>query len=139
MRRSLFHLNAYDEEAAIADTDVPFLLSKRKMLERYEESRKKIVNSDGTSLLKILSKDAKRELGSESLKLGTIDLQVGLIPFTDQQLLVPPTCVSNPEHLDIISIIRMCGQSEVVREDLFNTVISASHNADRVLRVSRVF
>ena len=106
------------------------------MLDRYETSRKKIIGSNGTCLMKILTKEAKHELGSDHLKLSNIDLHVGLIPALDQQLLVPPSGISNPEQLDIVAIIRMCGRSDVVREDLFNTLIFASHNADRVLRVS---
>lgn len=135
MHCSLFHLNAYDEKDALDDEDVPFLLSKRKMLERYEESRRKVVNSEGACLMKILTKEAKSKLGSDHLKLANIDLHVGLIPLSDQQLLKPPPCVTNPEQLDIVSIIRMCGRSDVVRDDLFNTLISSCHNADRVLRV----
>ena len=106
------------------------------MLEKYEESRKKVVDINGASLLKILSKEAKQALGSSNLRLSNIDLHVGSIPDHDQQLLVPPTCVTDPMQLDIISIIRMCGRNDVMREDIFNSLIFASHNADRVIRVS---
>ena len=133
---SLFHLNAYDEKETLDDDDIPFLLSKRKMLAKYEESRKKVVDVNGTSLLKILSKKAEQALGSSHLRLSNIDLHVGLIPDADKDLLIPPSCVPDPEQLDIISIIRMCGRSDTVREDLFNTLMYASHNADRVVRVS---
>ena len=132
----LLHLNACDETNMLADDNVPFLLSKRKMLERYEESRRKVVDSEGKSLMKILTKSAKLSLGSGHLKLSTIDLHVGLLPDEDQLLLVPPSSVSEPLHHDIISIIASCGQSDAVRDDLFNTLMNASHNADRVIRVS---
>ena len=129
-------MNAYDEQETLDDDIVPFLLSKRKMLEKYEESRKKVVDINGASLLKILSKEAKQALGSSNLRLSNIDLHVGSIPDHDQQLLVPPSCVTDPMQLDIISIIRMCGRNDVMREDIFNSLIFASHNADRVIRVS---
>ena len=129
-------MNAYDEKEALDDNRVPFLLSKRKMIEKYEESRRRVVDINGTSLLKILSKEAKQALGSHNLRLSNIDIHVGSIPDHDQQLLVPPSCVADAMQLDIISIIRMCGRNDVVREDLFNSLIYASHNADRVIRVS---
>lgn len=129
-------MNAYDEQETLDDDAIPFLISKRKMMDKYEESRKRVVDINGTSLLKILSKEAKQTLGSNNLRLSNIDLHVGSIPDHDQQLLIPPSCVADPVQLDIVSIIRLCGRNDVVREDLFNSLIFASHNADRVIRVS---
>ena len=58
----MFHLNAYDEQETLDDDAIPFLISKRKMMDKYEESRKRVVDINGTSLLKILSKEAKQTL-----------------------------------------------------------------------------
>ena len=135
----LLHFNAYAEKTTLAADTVPFLLSKRKMMERYEESRKRVVDMAGNSLMKILTKEAKQSLSSSHLKLDNIDMYVGQLPAADRQLLVPPINLAQPDHMDLISIVRSCGQSETIRNDLFNTLMNASYNSDRVIRVSAAY
>ena len=159
----IIHFETYEESENPNMQKIPFLLSKRAMLNRYYEgkllinirkmisnyilnkrffdilfefihlARNCLKNESGGLLMPKLSKQARIALTGTSLNLTNLYAESDKLPEQDKHLLVPPDSIQNTELYDLLYLIQYGRPNG---QEIFSKLIQSYFELDRNLRVS---